>query len=136
MTWFNRYEVAEAAIRHAGHPVLGPATTTLVNLMNWTDANSDGWPYWQKPSRAARQLTRLIDGTERKEAGEYAGNVRLDKERADATDAKLRKAYAPIKAFLTRQGVPHDTIIVFHQQLRLTPATPAKETPTKETTAS
>jgi hypothetical protein len=93
----NRYEVEEAAARYAQHPVLGPATRTLHNLMDWTDANSDGWAYWPKPVRAADKLMTLIEGEDRAAA-------RFDRERADATPAKLAAALRPVKAFRTRQN--------------------------------
>ena len=93
--WMNRDEIDEAVQRWRDHPVLGPATRTLASLRDWTDANSDGWPYWQQPSRAASRLMELIvrDGT-----WQYR-----DGDRPDATAAELRKAYASIRAFITKR---------------------------------
>jgi len=98
--WMNEWEIDEAVDRYRDHPVLGPATRTLSNLRDATNRNSDGWPYWQKPSRAAKRLMELIQGY-----GLDPRNVRFDRERADATVAKLRVAYSPIKAFRTRTGL-------------------------------
>lgn len=96
MMFMNEYEIDDAADRYQGHPVLGPATVTLSALRDAADANSDGWAYWPKPARAARKLQELISGP--------VGS-RFDDERADATSAQLRAAYAPLKAFRTRSGL-------------------------------
>lgn len=103
MRFMNTWDIDRAADRYRGHPVLGPATQTLANLRDAADANSDGWCYWPKPARAAARLMELVerDGTSR-----YI----FDDERDDATVAELRKAYAPIKAFRTRTGLPFDII--------------------------
>ena len=76
------------------------ATRTLGNLERAADANSDGWCYWPKPARAAARLMELIerDGTNR-----YYGGAR-----EDATAAELRKAYAPLRSFRTRTGLPFE----------------------------
>lgn len=92
--WLNRWDVEEAAHRHAAHPVLGPATRTLQALVDWTDANSDGWPYWRKPSNAAARLQALIHGP--------TGTRPWD-DRPDATPEALKAALKPVKAFRTRQ---------------------------------
>lgn len=92
--WMSESEVDEAAERYALHPVLGPATQTLVNLVRWTNSNSDGWPYWQKPAKAADKLMTLI-GTS--VAYRVAGP-----ERQDATMEAYRAALTPLKSFRTR----------------------------------
>ncbi len=98
MRYMNRYEVEERAEQYAEHPLLGPATSTLVALRDAADANSDGWAYWPKPARAAAKLMELIerDGTAR---------WRFDHERGDVTLADVRAALRPIKAFRTRSGL-------------------------------
>ena len=96
MLFMNEYEIRDAVARHAGHPILGPATQTLFNLMECANANSDGWAYWPKPCRAAKKLQELIQGDR---------SAHFDFDREDVTAAKLRAAYSPIKAFLTRQGL-------------------------------
>lgn len=93
--WMNEHEVERAQDLYAQHPVLGPATATLAELVSWTNANSDGWPYWRKPAQAAAQLMGLI-GTMR----DY--DVR-GAERADVTLEKYKAALRPLKAFRTRQ---------------------------------
>jgi hypothetical protein len=101
MKWMNHYEIDEAALRYRDHPILGPATQTLGNLVIAADQNSDGWCYWPKPARAAARLMELIerDGTSK---------YRFDRDRVDVTVAEYRKALVPIKAFRTRSGLKFD----------------------------
>lgn len=103
MRFMNTYEIDEARARYAAHPVLGPATSTLANLRDAADLNSDGWCYWPKPARAAAKLMELIerDGTAR---------WRFDDEREDATVGELKKACSPIKAFRTRSGLQFEIV--------------------------
>ncbi len=93
MTWMNTYEIEERRTQYAEHPILGPATATLVNLVVWTNRNSDGWHSWPKPGRAAEKLMDLIQGDRMS---------RFDDEREDVTEAAYKAALRPIKAFRTR----------------------------------
>jgi len=95
MRFMNAWDVDRAVETFADHPVLGPATLTIRNLMDWTNENSDGWAYWPKPARAAKRLIDLIerDGTWEARYGE----------RLDATVEEYKAALRPIKAFRTRQ---------------------------------
>ncbi len=91
----NEYEISEAQDRYHGHPVLGPAVATLTNLVDWTNANSDGWPYWRKPSRAASKLMDLIVGD---------GTLAYRNGVSEVTTPEMvKRALTPIKAFRTRQ---------------------------------
>jgi hypothetical protein len=95
MFYMNEYEVHEAARLYYGHPILRPATQTLGALVDWTNRNSDGWPYWAKPCRAARALQELI------------GNTRTyldDPDRESVTVDELKRAYRPLRSFATRHG--------------------------------
>ena len=107
MRYMNYHDIDVAESIYHDHPILGPAVETLVNLASWTNQNSDGWAYWQKPVRAAAKLMELIerDGTSK---------YRFDEEREDATLAEYRAALRPIKAFRTRQGASFDIIEVSH----------------------
>jgi hypothetical protein len=98
----NEYDVQRATHLYEQHPVLGPATKTLSNLLYWTNCNSDGWAYWPKPTRAAARLMELIepDGV----------NPMFDRDRADATLEKYRAACRPIKAFRTRQSADFEIV--------------------------
>lgn len=75
----------------------------LDRLSGWADANSDGWAYWPKPVRSA---ARLIEALETLRTAYYRGGFI-----ADISDADLKAALRPVKAFLTRQGVAHEEII-------------------------
>lgn len=98
--WMNGAEVEQAAERFDAEdtPNLFHGARVLERLMDWTDSNSDGWPYWQKPSNAANKLMDLIQAANRWDP-------------VDITDAQLRAALSPIKAFLTKQGVEHGKIL-------------------------
>lgn len=92
----NHHDIALAVERYAEHPVLGPASFTLAAVANAADRHSDGWAYWPKPARAARQLMELIGSTR-----DYLD----DRERPDATPERLQRAYRPLKAFSARNGI-------------------------------
>jgi hypothetical protein len=88
MTRFmNEADVEAAWRKHEQHPVLGPATKTLANLVSMVNATSDGWPYWRAPSRGAARLTDLID--------QFDGG-------ADVTEADYKRALTQLKAWRTR----------------------------------
>jgi hypothetical protein len=67
-------------------------------LRYWTNRNSDGWAYWPKPVRAAKNLMVLLESGDRWDP-------------ADVTEAELKKAIVPIKSFLTRHGVAHEEVL-------------------------
>lgn len=92
----NEYEIEEALVRfnRGDTPNLGRGAFVLARLATWTNRNSDGWPYWQKPARAADRLMSLLTGADRFDP-------------VDVSEADLKRAVSPIKAFLTRQGVDH-----------------------------
>jgi hypothetical protein len=98
--WMNEWDIEEAIRRfdRPDTPNLGQGALILDRLMRWTNRNSDGWPYWSKPSNAARSLMKLLQAADRYDP-------------VDVTPAELKKALSPIKAFLTRQGVSHDEIL-------------------------
>jgi hypothetical protein len=91
----NEFEVENAARRvdATETPVLADAIGVLERLVEWTNRNSDGWPYWTKPANAASRLQDLIQGAQGKPWDSAA----------DITPDQLRKALSPIKAFFTRQ---------------------------------
>jgi hypothetical protein len=99
--WMNEHDVDEC-LRHfhpSEVPNLAKGAQVLATLVEWTNSNSDGWPYWTKPSRAAKNLMEAL-GMARQ--AYYRGTMV-----GDLTDAQLRTVLAPIKAFLTRQKIDH-----------------------------
>ena len=96
--YMNEYEIEDAEQRYRTHPVLGPATRTLVNLVRWTNSNSDGWPYWRKPAQAAEKLMDLIQQGQRHEREAYQ-----HPRTPDVTVAQYKAMLRPLKAFRTKQ---------------------------------
>lgn len=86
MYFMNEYEVIMATETCASHPVLGKAARFLRAYMQQVDLNSDGWPYWNAPVKAAEKLMKLVNGYS--EPSEY----------------QLMLALIPIKSFYTRRG--------------------------------
>ncbi len=103
MCFLNRYEIDELRDRWAGHPTLGPATLTLVNLRDAVNRCSDGWGLWVAPVRAAARLQRLVYEYD---IAHRRGFGALDALAPSA--AEVRRAYTPLKAFRTRRGVAFD----------------------------
>ena len=98
--WMNEMEIEDAERRWYGHPLMGPATYTLGSLLAAVNSSSDGWPYWKAPGRAAHRLMDMIMAHERWERSQY----QLPREGEEATPARLRAAYAQLRAFRTRRA--------------------------------
>lgn len=103
--FMNEYEITDLkyAFDADEHPNLSRGATVLANLRDWTDRNSDGWPYWSKPSRAANRLMELLNAAQ---SEYFKGN-----EVTDCTSADLKAALAPVKRFLTTQDVDHSEVL-------------------------
>lgn len=103
--WMNEHEIEEACavLDGAGTPHLAAAATTVHNLMTWTNQNSDGWPYWPDPSRAA---AGLMDALHEALMSRWRG---LDP--VDTTAAELARLQRPVRRFLTGRGVAHAAVI-------------------------
>jgi hypothetical protein len=112
--WMNEHEVQEVLINIAeAHdveevPNLYTGARVLDALVEWTNENSDGWPYWTKPSRAARSLMEVF--TERSYAIRF-GQDRDGSPLADITEADLKRVLTPVKSFLARQGVDYSAAL-------------------------
>ncbi len=83
---------AAAAARHVC-PNVRKGVRLLRALMRSVNAQSDGWPYWSAPSKAASQLCELL---------KRAGNLPYGTH-GTITAAELRQAIVPIKAMVSRQ---------------------------------
>lgn len=100
MAWMNEYEIEEAVERFThvpDCPNLLAGAETLHRLVRWTNRNSDGWPYWQKPGNAAKALMDLLTTADR-----------FDPQ--DCTEADLKRTYTPIKSFLTRHAATRNGV--------------------------
>lgn len=105
MRYMNDYDISHAIVRfdRAGCPNRYLVARKVQALAEWADRNSDGWCYWPKPVRAANKAMALIESRTSRE--------NTEQEMTDATDAEVRAALAPIKAFLTRHGVNHADVL-------------------------
>ena len=103
MRFMNRWDIQDAVHNFADDPVLGPASVTLQNLMEWTDSCSDGWAYWPNPCRAAAKLQELLEEN-------HPLRTRWDHEAPTVEQYKI--AIRPIKAFRTRQGADFEIVEV------------------------
>lgn len=92
-------DIQYAAQTCSGHPVLGPATQFLKALLDYTNANSDGWSYYPKPSRASAKLQAFI--TAHTGGLGYHPNATADR----ATIAEFKATLPPIRAMATREKV-------------------------------
>jgi hypothetical protein len=99
--WMNEYDIEDALNRTPEGTNLERGAQILYRLKNWTNENSDGWPYWQKPSKAAKKLMELLYWADR--SARYS---------EDCTEADLKSALVPIKSFLTRHGVEHSKVLL------------------------
>lgn len=102
MLFMNEYDRTGAIHRftRASKPNRLALALVVDNLATWTDNHSDGWAHWPKPARAAAAAMHHIVSTT------HAENERQESE--DITEAEMRAAVRPIKAFLTRHRVPAD----------------------------
>lgn len=86
MKFMNAWDIEEAVMKHRHHPMLSKAAKVLNDLRNLADEVSDGWAYWKAPVRAAKMLMTLIE------------------DNPAPTKGDMTRAFAPIKAFLTREA--------------------------------
>lgn len=101
MRFMNDWDIDDAVERYRQHPILSAATRTLANVRDAANENSDGWPYWPKPARAANKLMELIEG-DRTSAYRFGER--------DVSKAELTAAYRPLKAFRTRSGIHFEIV--------------------------
>lgn len=101
----NEHEITEA--RHLSATLelknLHRGARVLANLRDWTNQNSDGWPYWSPPNRASTKLQGAL--------AHMSNDYHRGREAQDITDSELARLFTPIKSFLTRRGVDHAEVI-------------------------
>ena len=99
MIFLNEYEVENYLhmFDPQEQPNLDYCARALAALMDWTNSESDGWPYWQKPLKASARLSALLH------------DHRYVEE--DVTVAEAKRAMTPVKAFLTRHGADWMAVI-------------------------
>jgi hypothetical protein len=97
--WMNQYDIEEAVQRFANDPVLGKAARFMKDFMDEVNSHSDGWAYWQPPSRAAKQMMELLRRGEENQRNRYTNAPQ-----AEITEKDFLRALAPIRAFYTRRG--------------------------------
>jgi len=100
MMVLNEWEVEEMERRYYGsdiEPNMARATRALARFVTWTNDHSDGWPYWPKPSRAARRLMEDI--------------YRAHMDCRDLTPREVTMGLRSVKAFLTRQGADAASVL-------------------------
>lgn len=101
--YMNDYDI-EFALRRFDSPSTPNrylVALTISRLAEWTNSHSDGWAYWPKPLRAAERAMRLV-----------GSSTNAANDAQERTDAEVTAALRPIKAFLTRQAVSHDAVLV------------------------
>ncbi len=96
MLYMNDYDLAYAVRRFGAAGTQNRLEVALLveRLRKWTNANSAGWAYWPAPVRAARTAMGLIHST--------TSALNDAQEREDATEAVVKRALSPVKAFCTR----------------------------------
>ena len=92
--WMNQAEIEWAARQSHECPNVRKGVRLLYQLMQAVNDQSDGWAYWQAPSKAADKLIELL---------KTAGNL-IYGTHGTITDADFRKAVTPIRSMVTRQN--------------------------------
>lgn len=96
MRYMNDHDInfARRRFTRASCPNRLALVLVIDQLRHWANGNSDGWAYWSAPCRAARKAIDHVYST--------TNAANDEQERHDITDAEMRAAVRPIKAFLTR----------------------------------
>lgn len=89
----NQYEIEWAAQQRHACPNVRKGVRLLLRLMQSVNEQSDGWAYWQAPSKACEKLQTLL---------QTAGNLQYVTY-GTITAEQLKKAVAPIRSMVTRQ---------------------------------
>lgn len=95
--WMNEYEIDDAVRKFQSHPVLGKYAKFLAAFRDEVNAHSDGWIYWQLPTRAANGLMTVLHDQLNAGRGAYP-------KLPEPTEEALKKTLIPIKTFYTKYG--------------------------------
>ena len=118
MDFANEYEIDTWRLRFDDEPTLLCGVLTLRSLVDGVNSCSDGWPYWAAPCRAAQKLIGMLREAER--------SYWRRGEDVTVTEADLKAAYRPIKAFVTRYGARYGFTVDLYFPVA-EPATPTAE---------
>jgi len=90
----NQYDIELLASNQHQCPNVQKAVGLLYRLLQYVNANSDGWHSWSPPSKSTQQLQSLLK--------ERCGNLWYDTH-GKITAQELKKAVTPIKRMATHQ---------------------------------
>lgn len=90
MLFMNHSDIDAAVRKYRPESVSGRAAQILADLRDQANEHSDGWHSWPLPARAAAKLMAFVQGPE---------------DAVTRSEANLRRALVPIKAFMTRRGL-------------------------------
>jgi N12 class adenine-specific DNA methylase len=97
--WMNEGEVDENIDRFKNHPLLGQVTNWLGAYRDAVNENSDGWAHFG--ASVAKPLMGLIHQSDPRNSNywtKHGGTI-------EATEAEIKAAIAPIKAFATKHNL-------------------------------
>ena len=104
MMFLNEFEVKNLAYAfESDTPNLQRLAKVLERLVNWTNRNSDGWPYWPVPARAAANLMEVLNSA----YSEFLKGNTVE----DVTEEDVRDLLRPVKSMLTRVGGKHEEVL-------------------------
>lgn len=96
--FFNEYEIQEMAHRAQTNPELAPFGKIALRYVEIVNSNSDGWAYWKAASKSAARFLQSLHKLTMPHHYRYNESM--------PTTADLRKALSPMKALLTKRGLP------------------------------
>ena len=91
--FMNQGDIEWAASQHHECPNVRKGVRLLLRLMEAVNQQSDGWAYWNAPSKAVEKLVDLL---------QTAGNLNHGTH-GTISVVDLRKAITPIRTMITKQ---------------------------------
>ena len=96
--FFNESQIQEMAHRAQSNPELAPFGKIALRYVEIVNSNSDGWPYWKAASKSAARFLQSLHKLTMPHYYRYNEPM--------PSIAELRKSLAPMKALLTKRGLP------------------------------